>query len=157
MKNTILLALLIFGLFSCQEQPKTKTDNIRDEILQKGRSIVWALNEGNVDSLMNQYWQSDSALFMINGRQIKGYDQIKGRLIESIKYRNKMELEAQTEDVLIHSPTSATHLVQFTQAITDLNDSVSYSQGLWTAVYQKMDGEWKTVFVHESYYPTDGN
>ena len=161
MKYLLIFTLLITGLNSCVESEKTvqatDVNSIRNELLSKGKSIVWALNEGNVDTLMHDFWKSDSAFFLINGRKIQGYEQIKNRLIESMKYRKKLELMALTEDVIILSPSSATHVVEFSQAITDLNDSTSNYKGAWTAAYQKINDEWKVVFVHESYYPTDNN
>ena len=126
---------------------------VRNRILASGQIVVNALNEGNVEALLGEYWQSDSAMFIINGRQIKGYDQIGKRLAESIKYRKKMELVVTSEDVLIHSMISATHIVEFKQTITALDDTISKSEGIWTAVYRKINGAWKAVYVHESYYP----
>jgi hypothetical protein len=157
MNYIFLFALLVAGLASCLGPIKTENDNIRNQILSNGKSIVWALNEGNVDTLMSQYWQSDSAFFMINGRKIQGYDQIENRLTESLKYRKKLELDALIEDVLILSPTSAVHVIEFHQIITDLTDSTSTYRGAWTTVYQKINEDWKAVFVHESYYPANIN
>ncbi len=154
MKRIFPFVWLILALSYCNE-PFEANDNIRAEILIKGKSITWALNEGNVDTLMDQYWQSDSALFVINGRQIEGYDQIENRLIQSLEYRKNLDLDVSSEDVMILSPTSATHIVRFKQSITDLNDNESKSIGIWTAIYRKIDGNWKAVLVHESYYPTE--
>lgn len=154
-KYLLIIFILIPVLNSCVESISTDYASIRNEILSKGNSVVWALNNGNVDTLINDFWDDDSALFLINGRKIQGYGQIKNRLIESLKYRKKLELRVVTEDVLILSPSSATHVVEFDQTITGLNDSTSNSRGTWTAVYQKINEDWKAVFVHESYYPTD--
>lgn len=147
-----LLGFLIF-FYSCEEERKDSYDTvkIKQEILDKGASVVWGLNEANADTLVKDFWKSDSTMFLIDGMKIKGYEKISAGLSGMLTQRKKMDLEVDNEEVVIVSEDMAIHVVEFSQEVTQLNDSIISGQGIWSTFYKKMQGDWKIVMVHESH------
>lgn len=160
MKYTWILILFSIVISSCTPQLKDQKDDQYEEkvtqvIMDKARSVVWALNESNADTLLRDFWRSDSAKFILNGRVVNGYEEIAGRLQGAMDFRKEFELTVSEEEVMVLSPESAIHVAQFRQVTTTHQDSVRIDNGTWTALYRKIGNDWKVVMVHESYFPVE--
>lgn len=160
MKSAILVTILLLLVSSCkteEESPLLSSGEVQKQILDKGREVVWGLNNKNSDTLMAQFWESDEALFIINGRMIKGYDNIAKGLEGSMAARKLFQLSITDEFVKVFTPVSAMHVAEFEQEVTDEKDSTFIERGTWSAFYRRLDEQWKVVLVHESYYPITPN
>jgi ketosteroid isomerase-like protein len=151
MRTLFLIPGLLFALASCTNNKTIPESVIRDEILSKGNDIVRALNEADIKGLYKDFWQSESALFLIDGMKVEGYDQIKSIMEGIPNMRKDLDLTVENEEVYVLSEKIAIHLVEFKERKTLLNDSISEGQGLWTTVFKKIDDEWKVIMVHESH------
>lgn len=159
MKTILAFLVTAFLLVGCgQPEPSEKKINkeeIETNIKDLGGDVVWALNEANMDTLIKDFWQSEDALFMIDGMTIKGYSNIEN-VIRSLPQRRKnLELNVDNEEVIIYSKDLAVHIVQFNETVTLNNDSTYSDTGVWSSLFQKIDGEWKTIMVHESHRPLE--
>lgn len=155
MKLLISLLILMMLAGACMDNQSDTFDaaQVEQEILQEAQDVVWGLNNNHADTLMAQFWQSDSAMFMIDGRRIQGYEQIGQGLRGAMSQRKSMDLSLTAEDVMVLSPESAIHIADFEQTVTNMEDSTTSASGTWAAVYKKVDGEWEVVLVHESHLP----
>lgn len=153
MKN-IIVALLIFGVFSCSDSKNTSQEasDVKAEIRSLGADVITAINENaSGEILYRDFWQSDSTLFLIDGQKIIGYSQIKAVMQQLPEMRKNVVLEPFNEEVYILSEQLAVHLVEFDERKTLMNDSITVKKGLWTTLYKKIDGDWKIMLVHESH------
>lgn len=144
---------MLFLIVSCNEIETGSYDEgeVNMEIQKLGEDIVWALNEANTDTLMRDFWHSESTTFMIDGNKVEGYENIKS-VIEQIPNRRKnLDLEVDDERILVLSEDIAIQIVEFHEEITHMNDSISTGQGIWSTVYQQMGDQWKIIMVHESH------
>ncbi|MEX0997442.1 MAG: hypothetical protein WDZ45_10370 [Flavobacteriaceae bacterium] len=152
-KQTALLLGVFIFLFSCTENKESFYDEneVKQEILEHGASIVRALNEGDTETLIRDFWKSDSTLFLIDGNKIQGYEQILS-VLEGIPARRKdLVLDVDHEEVIVLSKHTALHIVDFQEKVTHMNDSVSKGQGVWSTLYKKIQNDWKVIMVHESH------
>ena len=88
---------------------------------------------------------------MIDGIKVQGYENIRGVMEQIPNRRKDLELELVDEQVYVLSHNTAVHVVEFREKVTHMDDSVSEGEGLWNTIYNKMEGEWKIVMVHESH------
>ncbi len=122
-----------------------------------GESVVRALNEADTETLVRDYWKSDSALFLIDGNKIEGYDKIRSAMEDIPNRRKNLVLEVDNERVIILSDNTALHVVQFHEQVTHLDDSISKGKGVWSTVYKKIKDDWKIIMVHESHLKNGNN
>ena len=153
MRYSIYLLGLLLVCSACRGVDHTdiNTDAIEQEILSMGNDVVQALNEANIDDLVRDFWQSDSTLFMIDGVKVQGYENILGVMEQIPNRRKDIDLKVVDEQVYVLSNNAAVHVVEFREEVTHVDDSMSEGEGLWNTVYNKMEGEWKIVMVHESH------
>ena len=159
MKQIALLLGVLLFFFSCTktEENSYKEDEIKQEILKLGESVVQALNEADIETLTRDFWESDSTLFLINGNKIEGYENILAAMEEIPTRRKDLNLNVDNEQVLILSDNMAIHVVEFNEEITRMDDSISRSQGVWSTLYKKIQDDWKIVMVHESHIKNGDN
>jgi ketosteroid isomerase-like protein len=132
-------------------------DDVKQEILKLGESVVRALNEADTETLLRDFWKSDSTLFLIDGIKIEGYEAIRSAL-EGIPTRRKdLVLDVDNEQVIILSENIALHVVQFHEKVIHMDDSISRGQGVWSTLYKKIQDDWKIIMVHESHIRNGDN
>ncbi len=153
MKQIVIFLGVFIFLISCKEAINNTydKDKIQKQILDLGRSVVWGLNETNTDTLIRDFWKSDSAMFLIDGMKIEGFNNIQSALEGIPDRRKKLDLDVHNEKVLVLSGNMAIHVVEFHEKVTHMNDSISTGQGIWSTFYKKMQGDWKIIMVHESH------
>lgn len=57
--------------------------------------------------------------------------------------------------IVVLTPDIGVYSSRFHQALTDSAGTTYTMNGVWSVVYQRMDGAWKIVAGHESYGPAD--
>lgn len=155
---TLFLGVLLFIFSSTEAQENSfNEDELKQEILKLGESVVRALNEADTETLVKVFWKSDATLFLIDGNKIEGYDRIRSAMEGIPKRRKGLVLNVDNEEVVILSENSAIHLVEFHEKVIHLDDSISRGQGIWSTVYKKIEGDWKIIMVHESHKKTGNN
>ncbi len=153
MKQIALLLGVFLLIFSCTETGENSynEDDVKQEILKLGESVVQALNEADTETLIRDFWKSDSALFLIDGLKIEGYEEIQS-VLEGIPTRRKdLVLDVDNEQVIILSEDMALHVVEFHEKIIHMDDNISRGQGVWSTLYKKIQDDWKIIMVHESH------
>ncbi|GGD83361.1 YybH family protein [Planktosalinus lacus] len=159
MKQVALLLGVFLIHFSCTDTKENfyNEDSVKQEILQLGALIVLALNEGDTETLIRDFWQSDSALFLIDGNKIQGYENILSVLNGIPTRRKDLVLDVDHEEVVVLSENMALHIVEFQEKITHMNDTTSRGQGVWSTLYKKIEDNWKIIMVHESHLKKQDN
>ncbi len=153
MKQTALLFGVFLVIFSCTETKKNSynEDDVKQEILELGASVVLALNEGDTETLIRDFWKSDSALFIIDGNKIEGYEKISSVMKGIPNRRKDLVLNVDKEQVIVLSKNMALHVVEFHEKVTHMDGSISKGQGVWSTLYKKIRDDWKIIMVHESH------
>ena len=128
-------------------------EEIRKEIRIHMDSVIKGLNTNDPELIFADFWRSDSTRFMLNGHELKGYDQIVDAFRQGVATRKNTEVTLHDDEVMVLDRNSAMHLAGFTNAMILENDSMVRLEGYWNAVFKKMEGQWKVVLVHESYNP----
>lgn len=145
---------MLSALFACTSPTENSFSDadIKTEILSLGGDVITALNENTSGEILyRDFWQSDSALFLIDGQKVKGYQTIKEIMQQLPQTRKGVLIDPFNEEVYVLSENMAIHLVEFDEVKTHLNDSITEKKGLWTTLYKKIGGEWKIIMVHESH------
>ncbi|WP_224491290.1 YybH family protein [Robertkochia flava] len=166
MRRTFLGLFILSGVLlgSCsQEQSTVKPEmltqeevtQIRQEIMKHMEGVVEGIETNDPEKLFRDFWRSDSATFFLNGVQMKGFDQIMNGFSQGMETRKNTNLELTAEEIVVLDRHAAMHLAEFTNAMQLANDTTVTVAGYWSAVFKKLDGQWKVVHVHESFNPSE--
>ena len=153
-----LTFLIILSLFYCSSRKNTETAEYKmdqDRILKKGRLVEWAFNNNRMDTVLSDFWNSDSAAFIVNGHKIEGYKNILARFEQRRESKNHMKIHLINDKVIMLTLASAIHMASFDQIVEDSLNRKKHFKGTWTTVYHFMDNHWTVINLHESFYPLD--
>ena len=156
LKTTAYILFCLLVLVACQHEETQRKENSSFQmadvefIRQHGQLVEWAINHNRLDSLMKDFWQSDSAYFMANGRMLKGYEAIYKSFQRD---RSGLSIKLTEAQAVLLSPDIGIHLAKFDQTNTDSIGKEKHFKGVWSAHYKKIDGKWKVIGVHESLRP----
>lgn len=117
--------------------------------------VIKGLNTNDPDLIFKDFWKSDSALFVLNGNALKGYDQIIGAFRADVSQRQNTELTIHEDYVEVLGKNAALHQASFTNGMVMANDSTMTVAGHWSSLFRKINGEWKVILVHESFNPVN--
>ena len=145
MKN-ILISLLILaaGLYSCGSDELSKADE--DAIKKVFQMTEDAWNEADIETFMEGYWKSDKLVFAGGQGPVYGYEATKERY-----YRNYPDQEAMGKlsfdilDIRKIDKNSVIFLGKF-----HLSRTIGDSQGYFTLIWKKIDGQWVIISDHTS-------
>lgn len=130
-------------------------DQIKKEIRAHMEVVMDGLLTNDPEKLFRDFWRSDSVSFYLNGMEMKGYDQIIDGFSQGMTTRKNTAIELTDESVMVLGRNAAMHLTGFTNEMIMTNDSVVKVAGYWSAVFKRINGEWKVVHVHESFNPVE--
>lgn len=131
-----------------------QTEAIKSEIKGHMEVVIEGLETNDPDKLFRDFWQSDGATFYLNGMAMTGYDKILDGFRQGMKSRQNTKITLNSEEIMVLGPGVAMHLAEFTNDMILENDSTVALKGYWSAVFRKIDGQWKVIHVHESFNPT---
>ena len=120
----------------------------KEILLQKGRLAEWAINNNKIDTLLADFWRSDSTFFLLNGRKTEGFENI-CRVFEREQQGTKIHIK--DDKVIMLSPVSGIHMAAFDQIIVAPSLDTMHYEGVWTAHFKKIEEDWKWIGVNESY------
>ena len=146
-----LLPTLLLGVFITSTAVAQDHNAFKQEVHEHGKLIVEALNNADADFLLGAFVQTEDAFFVLNGRGAMGYEAVAGGLSAGISSRKAIEITVKDETITVLDNNCAVQIVHFSDVTTAHDNSKTTHEGLWTAFYQKVDGELKVVGVHESY------
>ena len=123
-------------------------------LLQKGRLAEWAINNNNIDTLLADFWHSDSTFYLLNGRKTEGYENI---YLALQREQQGTKIRIKDDRVIMLSPVSGIHLASFDQIIIAPSLDTMHYEGVWTAHFKKIEEDWKWIGVNESYRSIERN
>lgn len=162
MRTLMICAIFTLVLLGCnrgghhEEQMQItpeETEAVKSEIKALMAVVIEGLETNDPDKLFRDFWRSDSASFYLNGMAMQGYDEIIGGFSQGMESRQNTKITLTSEEIMVLSPEVAMHLAEFTNDMIMENDSIVALKGYWSAVFKKIDGQWKVVHVHESFNP----
>ena len=155
--KTLKFSIVAIAIFLAYGQVIQAQDHaaFEKEIEAHGKMIVKALNKADTAALLKDFVKTDQAFFVMNGRGSYGYDAVQAGLKTGVGARKSIKVTVKDESITILDHNTAVQIVHFQDVTTGLDDSKTAHEGIWTAFYQKIDGELKVVGVHESYNAID--
>jgi hypothetical protein len=141
-KNFLLICFLLFAFASIAQ-----TSNERQAVLKvlARQNDNW--NKGNIDAFMEDYWKSDSLMFIGSKGVVYGWKATLDRYHKSYPDRATMgTLKFDIQKTDFHSKTTCWVLGKWHLTRPEKGDIGGY----FTLVLKKIDGKWLIVSDHTS-------
>lgn len=136
----LLLFLALSGVAHAQENAESA---IRKVLERQNKN--W--NDGNIEAFMEDYWKSDSLMFIGKSGVVYGWKATKDRYFKSYPDRKTMgQLAFDIKEVAMHSPTTAWVLGSWKLTRPEVGDIGGY----FTLIFKKINGKWLVVSDHTS-------
>lgn len=145
MRIRLLIPCLVLLLSSCMKpafDEKAEGEAIRAVL--HAEEVAW--NNGDLETFMQGYWNSDSLLFISTRGINKGWQ----AALESYQrgYPNRAAMGTLRFNLLSIKPLSETQfLVVGRYFVTRLSGNL---EGTFTLIFRKIDGKWVAVYDHTS-------
>lgn len=144
MKKTLLfLAFFLISACSSVIAQSTEETAIREVLARQNQN--W--NDGNIEAFMEDYWKSDSLMFIGKTGVVYGWKATKERYFRNYPDRKTMgQLAFDIKQVDLHSDTTAWVLGSWQLTRPEVGDIGGY----FTLIFKKIDGKWLVVSDHTS-------
>jgi len=142
--KSFLLLLLPF-LVACTAQPEQKIDT-KAEILSLMQKQMDDWNRGDLETFMAPYWKSDSLMFIGSRGVNYGWQNVLDSYREV--YGGPEEMGQLVFDIKNVETLSEKHA--WVVGHWQLNRETDTLKGMYTLLWQYIDGEWKIVADHSS-------
>jgi ketosteroid isomerase-like protein len=146
-KNKICSKLIVIGLFlfsiNSFAQSKNDCQAVKDVLARQNQN--W--NNGDIDAFMEDYWKSDSLMFIGTGGILYGWQATKDRYKRSypdLSTMGKLKFDILKTD--FHSKNTCWVLGKWHLTRPEKGDI----GGVFTLVFKKIDGKWLIVSDHTS-------
>lgn len=140
MRLVLFLILLGFPFMHSQaQQPQSAI-----KALLEKQTATW--NQGNLDSFMSTYWQSDSLLFVGKRGPTYGWQATLNNYRKS--YPDKAAMGTLTFNILEMKPLAQD--VYFVVGKWHLQRVAGHLEGHFTLIIKQISGEWKIIADHSS-------
>jgi ketosteroid isomerase-like protein len=103
-------------------------------------------NSGDLECFMQDYWQSDSLMFVSASRVYYGYNETLARYRDS--YPDRTAMGQLNFELITLEQLSATAI--FVVGKYHLERDIGNKQGHFTLLWRKIDGKWLIVVDHSS-------
>jgi hypothetical protein len=139
-----LLYTLFFASVSFVGIAQSAEETIIREILSR-QNKNW--NDGNIKAFMEDYWKSDSLMFIGKAGVIYGWKATEERYFRNYPDRKTMgQLSFDIKKVDLHSSITAWVLGSWQLTRPEVGDIGGY----FTLIFKKIDGKWVIVSDHTS-------
>lgn len=138
---------LICCLFSISFVASAQKKPAKQEIIEllDRQNKYW--NEGNIEAFMQDYWQSDSLMFIGKNGVVYGWEATRSRYLKSYPDRATMgKLRFEIQKIDFHSKNVAWVLGKW-QLLRPEKGDVG---GFFTLILKKINGRWFIVSDHTS-------
>lgn len=143
MKNTLIYTFLLLSLSLVAIAQSADEAAIREVLSRQNKN--W--NDGNIEAFMEDYWKSDSLMFIGKSGVIYGWQATKDRYFRNYPDRKTMgQLAFDIKQVDLHSSTTAWVLGSWKLTRPQVGDVGGY----FTLIFKKIDGKWLVVSDHTS-------
>ena len=143
MKKTVLMLLLAFISFSIFAQKNNERQAVLDVLARQNKN--W--NEGNISAFMEDYWKSDSLMFIGSKGVVYGWNATLERYNKSYPDRATMgTLKFDIQKTDFHSNTTCWVLGKWHLTRPEKGDIGGY----FTLILKKINGKWLIVSDHTS-------
>lgn len=143
MKKTVSMLLLAFISFSIFAQKTNDRQEVLDVLARQNKN--W--NEGNISAFMEDYWKSDSLMFIGSKGVVYGWKATLDRYNKSYPDRATMgTLKFDIQKTDFHSKTTCWVLGKWYLTRPEKGDIGGY----FTLVLKKINGKWLIVSDHTS-------
>jgi beta-aspartyl-peptidase (threonine type) len=139
---TLIAFLLLAG---CTGEP-VKEINAEPEILELLKQQQNAWNQGDIDSFMAVYDNTEELSFVTSGGLLKGYEALRLRYHDS--YPNKDRMGKLNFDILEYKQLDNEHAVVIGQWVLVREDDMP--QGYFTLLWERKEDGWKIIYDHTS-------
>jgi Calcium/calmodulin dependent protein kinase II Association. len=163
-KNLFLFVLLLVMLGNCKQsgqnnQSKVLTPEEEQAIIQEVKNVLRKVEVGitslNADSVFIYMNQKKFARFIDNGKVLNSYDSTYKTFKKIYGDLKKLNIVFSNDDYRVLSPNVVLVTFVYTEDVTTSND-VTYSfKGAATNIFQKIDGKWYYIHVHQSSFPNN--
>lgn len=142
-KLNISVQILIWLMIIVSQVTAQDTSQIIKEIMKKQESC-W--NKGDLDCFMDDYWESDSLMFISKDQVYYGYENTMKRY--QMDYPDKEAMGHLSFDFIFMQPLSETYY--YVVGKYHLKRTAGDLQGHFTLLWKKINGEWLIVADHSS-------
>jgi ketosteroid isomerase-like protein len=143
MKKTVSILLLTLISFSIFAQKTSKRQAVLDVLARQNKN--W--NEGNISAFMEDYWKSDSLMFIGSKGVVYGWKATLDRYNKSYPDRATMgQLKFDIQKTDFHSETTCWVLGKWHLTRPEKGDIGGY----FTLILKKINGKWLIVSDHTS-------
>ncbi len=149
MKSKFLLVLVTSCLLTaCSQHSKTKFEAKVEEAAIRSvisaAQIAW--NNGDIDAFMEGFWKSDSLQFISARGLSRGWEATRENYIKGFPERSSMG----TVSYEILSLTSLAPNIFILTSRYEITQEVGKREGIFTAIFRKINGKWLAVHYHAS-------
>ena len=146
------LALLVTGCAS-PEMTDAQRTAIEQIVRQQGEEYLASLATLDADRLMAHFAKDDLSL-MANGVHYPSYEVVSDLVRNFLSKLRDTQGGWDQVRVYVLGPDAAVFhgTAHILHTYTD-GKIINFPEVLWTALYERREGEWKMVLVHESYRP----
>lgn len=137
-----LTVVLLLMLIVCQV-PAQETQQIIKDIMKKQESC-W--NKGDLDCFMNDYWKSDSLMFISKYKVYYGYEHTMKRY--KTDYPDKEAMGHLSFEFIYMQPLS--EISFYVVGKYHLKRTIGDREGHFTLLWRKINGKWLVVSDHSS-------
>lgn len=143
MKKTLILTFFLSSI-CCSVIAQSADETAIREVLSR-QNKNW--NDGNIEAFMEDYWKSDSLMFIGKNGVVYGWQATKDRYFRNYPDRKTMgQLAFDIKKVDLHSATTAWVLGSWQLTRPEVGDIGGY----FTLIFKKIDGKWLVVSDHTS-------
>ena len=149
MKSKFLLLLIASCLLAaCSQHSKPKFDLKAEEdtiraMLNAGQ-IAW--NNGDIDVFMEGFWKSDSLQFISPRGMSHGWEATRENYKKG--YPDRSSMGTVSYEILELTPMSSNVFVVSSRY--HITQEIGKREGIFTAVFRKVNGKWLVVHYHTS-------
>lgn len=143
MKKKLLYTFFLISFSSVVFAQSAEEMAIREVLTRQ--NVNW--NDGNIEAFMEDYWKSDSLMFIGKNGVVYGWQATKDRYFRNYPDRKTMgQLAFDIKKVNLHSPTTAWVLGSWQLTRPEVGDIGGY----FTLIFKKINGKWLVVSDHTS-------